>query len=87
MAPLSNPSPRAEAPSARRRFAGLIAAAALAVTLAPLPAAARGAPESFADLADQVADAVVDISASTTVEARNRTLPQIPQGTPFDDLF
>jgi len=87
MAPLSNPSPRAEAPSARRRFAGLIAAAALAVTLAPLPAAARGAPESFADLADQVTGAVVNISASTTVEARNRTLPQIPQGTPFDDLF
>jgi serine protease Do len=31
--------------------------------------------------------AVVNISASTTAEARNRTLPQLPQGTPFEDLF
>ena len=48
---------------------------------------ARAAPESFADLAEQVTGAVVNISASTTVEARNRTLPQLPQGTPFEDLF
>lgn len=35
-------------------------------------------------------DAVVNISASTTVEASNRggrNLPQLPQGTPFEDLF
>ncbi len=44
-------------------------------------------PESLADLAEQVTDAVVNISASTTVEARGRTLPQLPQGTPFEDLF
>ena len=31
--------------------------------------------------------AVVNISASTTVETRNRTLPQLPPGTPFEDLF
>ena len=30
---------------------------------------------------------MVNISASTTVEARDRTLPQLPQGTPFEDLF
>jgi serine protease Do len=34
-----------------------------------------------------VTGAVVNISASTTVEARNRTLPQLPPGTPFEDLF
>ena len=38
-------------------------------------------------LADEVTGAVVNISASTTVEARNRTLPQLPPGTPFEDLF
>jgi S1-C subfamily serine protease len=48
---------------------------------------ARSAPESFADLAEEVTGAVVNISATTTVEARNRTLPQLPQGTPFEDLF
>ena len=31
--------------------------------------------------------AVVNISASTTVEARGRALPQLPPGTPFEDLF
>jgi serine protease Do len=52
-----------------------------------MPAQARSAPESFADLAEEVTGAVVNISASTTVEARSRTLPQLPPGTPFEDLF
>jgi serine protease Do len=30
---------------------------------------------------------VVNISASTTVETRGRTMPQLPPGTPFEDLF
>ncbi len=52
-----------------------------------MAAQARSAPESFADLAEEVTGAVVNISASTTVETRNRTLPQLPPGTPFEDLF
>ncbi|MGA0595922.1 DegQ family serine endoprotease [Enterovirga sp. CN4-39] len=64
-------------------------AAALAVVYslsATLPALAKG-PDSLADLAAQVTDAVVNISASTTVETRGRTMPQLPPGTPFEDLF
>jgi serine protease Do len=68
------------------RFAALLLAAVVLVAAQSLPALARG-PESLADLADQVTDAVVNISAATTVEARGRTLPQMPQGTPFEDLF
>src|SRR3954451_25423532 len=72
----------------RQRLAVTFAAAfAVLTTALPHGAFARAAPESFADLADQVMDAVVNISAATTVEARNRTLPQLPQGSPFDDLF
>lgn len=53
----------------------------------PGPAFAKG-PASLADLSEQVTDAVVNISASTTVEARSsRTMPQLPPGTPFEDLF
>ncbi|WP_342164277.1 DegQ family serine endoprotease [Methylobacterium sp. SD21] len=53
----------------------------------PAPAFAKG-PASLADLSEQVTDAVVNISASTTVEARSsRTMPQLPPGTPFEDLF
>jgi len=61
-----------------------------AQTIAPLPAPAqppRNAPMSFADLAERLSPAVVNISAATTVETRNRNLPQLPQGTPFEDLF
>src|SRR3954463_15404513 len=75
------------APASRlSRVAAAFVAALLVVALQAAPALARG-PASLADLADQVMDAVVNISAATTVEARNRTLPQLPQGTPFDDLF
>lgn len=50
-------------------------------------AQARSAPESFADLAAEVVDAVVNISASQTVEEKRGGMPNLPQGTPFDDLF
>jgi serine protease Do len=80
--------PRAFRHSARSAFAALSLATALAVTGLAGPALAKG-PESLADLADKVTDAVVNISASTTVEAKapGRTMPQLPQGTPFEDLF
>ena len=74
-------------PSRFRRAASCLAVVTLLATSAPMAAQARSAPESFADLADEVTDAVVNISASTTVEARSRTLPQLPPGTPFEDLF
>ena len=76
----------------RRPFAGLAAfglAASVAAAALSLPAAARGAPDSFADLAAAVSDAVVNISATQTVEAKARTgsSPQLQPGTPFDELF
>jgi serine protease Do len=70
----------------RRLAASVLAAFTLFATV-PMTVQARSAPESFADLADEVTAAVVNISASTTLEARNRTLPQLPPGTPFEDLF
>jgi serine protease Do len=70
-----------------RRRASWLSIAAFLVALVPVPVLARSAPDSFADLAETVIPAVVNISASTTVEARNRTLPQLPPGTPFEDLF
>nr|WP_193345334.1 Do family serine endopeptidase [Beijerinckia indica] len=50
-------------------------------------AQARG-PESLADLSAAVSDAVVNISATQTVdEKRPGNGPQLEPGTPFDDLF
>jgi len=53
------------------------------------PAFARG-PESLSGLAEQVMDAVVNISASTNVPAeqqRATPMPQLPPGTPFQEFF
>ncbi|MCJ2063116.1 DegQ family serine endoprotease [Methylobacterium sp. J-088] len=81
--------PRILARSRARSLVAAVLVGAAAVTAAlPIPAFAKG-PASLADLADQVTDAVVNISASTTVEARggSRAGPQVPPGTPFEDLF
>ena len=45
-------------------------------------------PESFANLAESVSPAVVNITTSTTVKeiSRDQT-PIIPKGSPFEDLF
>ena len=51
------------------------------------PAFAKG-PESLADLADSVSDAVVNISATQTMDEKQAgNVPQLEPGTPFDDLF
>lgn len=71
---------------------GAIAAATLAFApIDPLhaPAFAQpiGAPESFADLAERLSPAVVNISTAQTVTRPNRRGPQLPPGTPFEDFF
>jgi serine protease Do len=62
-----------------------------AVFLALAPASAKG-PDSLADLSAQVSDAVVNISATQTGEAKHskggEAQPGMPPGgAPFDDLF
>ena len=62
----------------------LIAAAMFAVSVvaaAPM-VEARAAPESFADLAEQLSPAVVNISTSQNIDR-----PDAGQGTPLEDLF
>lgn len=73
--------------------AGLARAAlafVLALALAILQAGwaqARGAPESFADLAEQVSGSVVNITTSTLVSAPAEGGPMVPPGSPFEDFF
>ena len=60
----------------------------LLVAAAALPVRAQDRPVSFADLADQVSPAVVNITTSTTVAANlDQTMPQLPEGSPFQDFF
>ncbi|MGO4854311.1 DegQ family serine endoprotease [Phaeovulum sp. W22_SRMD_FR3] len=65
--------------------AGMLAIALVVGQVAP--SAARGAPESFADLADKVSPAVVNITTSTTIAAPANGNPVFPEGSPFSDLF
>jgi serine protease Do len=80
-----------------------VAVAALAFTLIQPSAAAqaRSAPESFADLAEKLLPAVVNIATTQTIKQadqrggdqrsdRNRRgpdVPQFPPGSPFEDFF
>lgn len=53
-----------------------------------LNAKARGAPESFADLVEQLSPAVVNISTTQTVKSGGGGgVPQLPEGHPFEDFF
>jgi serine protease Do len=64
-----------------------LAALAAVIALAPArPAAARG-PENIADVAEQVIDAVVNISTSQKVDARMSGVPDLPPGSPMEEFF
>ncbi|MGY6703694.1 Do family serine endopeptidase [Roseinatronobacter sp.] len=50
--------------------------------------AAQDRPESFADLAERVSPAVVNITTTTTVASRlDDGVPRLPEGSPFEDFF
>ena len=51
------------------------------------PALARGAPDSFADLAAKLLPTVVNISTSQTLKAPAQQMPDLPPGSPLEDLF
>src|SRR5271166_1225932 len=74
---------------ARSAFAFAISSTLLGATLLltpASPAAAQARPANLADLVDAVAEAVVNISATQTVEDKDAT-PDLPKGTPFDEMF
>ena len=68
-----------------------IAAATVALGLSVAqPALARDTPASFADLVDQLIPTVVNIATTTQMPqagARLRDMPQLPPGSPFEELF
>ena len=72
------------------RSALLAATTALALSGAPQAALAQSprGPDIIADVAAQVIDSVVNISATTTAtEQRTVPMPQLPPGSPFQDFF
>ncbi len=71
--------------AARRGIALLVLICGFGLLAAPEAALARG-PDSLADLAAQVSDAVVNISATQTFDEKHASNAS-PNGTPFDELF
>ncbi len=74
-----------------RRYGALITSTLTIITLMTVfafNAAARGVPESFADLVEKLSPAVVNISTTQTVKAPQGGLfPNLPEGHPFEDFF
>ncbi|SDI15952.1 serine protease Do [Lutimaribacter saemankumensis] len=75
---------RSSAPMIRGMWMALLA---LLLMLAQTLAAHARMPESFADLADKISPAVVNITTSTVVAARGGPNPIVPEGSPFEDFF
>nr|WP_051013538.1 DegQ family serine endoprotease [Pararhodospirillum photometricum] len=71
------------------RLRVVLAAALMGVALLGTPggATARDVPESFADLAEALQPAVVNISTTQTINNRGPEMPQFPPGSPFEDFF
>ncbi|MEB8388495.1 Do family serine endopeptidase [Rhodobacteraceae bacterium KMM 6894] len=49
--------------------------------------AALARPDSFADLAEKISPAVVNITTSTVVATGTGPSPMVPEGSPFEDFF
>jgi serine protease Do len=71
----------------RTAWVQILALVTMILALA-MPAFAQNRPISFADLAEAVSPAVVNITTSTTVAAQlDRNAPQLPEDMPFPDFF
>ena len=70
---------------ARRAAVAVVAVGLVILIAAPAHAAARG-PDSIADVAEKVIDAVVNISTSQIVDVKG-TIPQLQPGSPFEEFF
>jgi serine protease Do len=70
---------------------GIAVAAPAGMLSLAVPAYARGAPDSFADLAAKLLPAVVNVSSTSTVQAKNGPagpeMPLFPPGSPFEQFF
>ncbi|MCF8471118.1 MAG: trypsin-like peptidase domain-containing protein, partial [Parvibaculum sp.] len=51
------------------------------------PAFARGAPDSFAELAEKLSPAVVNISTSQMLDSGEMSIPGVPEDSPLNDFF
>ncbi len=73
-----------------RNIIAIISTMIVGVALMVMASAAnaKSAPESFADLAEELLPMVVNISTTTVIENQKQpNIPQLPPGSPFEDFF
>ncbi|OSQ38343.1 DegQ family serine endoprotease [Thalassospira mesophila] len=70
-----------------RKLSAALVIVLFGVTSIAQSAYARGAPDSFADMAERLLPTVVNISTSQLVADRQGPDFQFPPGSPFEDLF
>ncbi len=74
--------------SALRSSTMLALVLGLGLSLSPAERAeAFAAPESFAELAEQVSPSVVNITTSALIAGPADGMPMVPEGSPFEDFF
>src|ERR1700676_4768308 len=74
-------------PTRRAAFALALGLSAFVAAGAGYAAAGKG-PDSVADTAERVLDAVVNISTSQTIDpGKGMQMPQVPPGSPFEEFF
>ena len=83
------PGPRTGPCGARTRMVAMVAVLAIVAGFMTSSVAFAGAaPENFADLAEKLLPAVVNISTTQRIEGRaGPELPQLPPGSPFEEFF
>jgi len=83
--PMETPTVSARKPVGTRVSAFLLA---IVLIFNVVPADARTPPESFADLAEKLLPAVVNISTTQVIEGRPGVeMPRVPPGSPFEEFF
>jgi len=90
-APRPSPVRPTNAPALIRAAGRLAIVLPLAFAVAP-SAFARSAPDSFADLAEKLLPAVVNVSTTQTIKSsehkgKGPDVPQFPPGSPFEEFF
>ena len=65
----------------------LVCLATALVLVQTLSVLGKGAPDSFADLAERISPSVVNITTSTVVAGRTGPQGVVPEGSPFEDFF
>ncbi|MFN3724591.1 MAG: DegQ family serine endoprotease [Paracoccaceae bacterium] len=73
--------------AARGRATLMAIGLGLALALGQAQGAFARAPDSFADLAQQISPSVVNITTSATVSGPASGAPMVPEGSPFEDFF